>query len=358
MQNIIDKWFRILYLVPMEKQDARSLSPEAQEALRFRAVKAVIRGETQTAVAKTFGLARGTVARWMHLYRKGGMKALKGAKRGRRKQIQLEPWQAAQTVRTITDHCPDQVKLPWVLWTRDAVTQLIKERFDITISRWTAGRYLKRWGMTPQKPAKRALEQNPEAVQRWLETEYPAIHAAAKSEQAEIHWGDEMGIRSDHQSGRTWGIKGKTPVVPTTGQRFSCNMISTLTNRGTLRFMIYQKRFTSDVFITFLRRLIGSMDHKIYLIVDNHSVHRAKKVRKWLEKYKEQIAIFYLPAYSPELNPDELLNNDVKKNASKSRRPRNKQELEENVRYYLRITQNRPDIVKKFFHGEKADYAA
>ena len=147
-------------------------------------------------------------------------------------------------------------------------------------------------------------------------------------------------------------------VVPTTGQRFSCNMISTITNRGALRFMIYRKRFTSDVFITFLRRLIGSLDHKIYLILDNHSVHRARKVRRWLEKHKEQIAVFYLPAYSPELNPDELLNNDVKNNASKSRRPRNRQELEENVRYYLRITRKRPGIVKKFFHGGKVAYAA
>lgn len=235
---------------------------------------------------------------------------------------------------------------------------MIKKRFGITISRWTAGRYLKRWGFTPQKPAKRALEQNPEAVKHWLETEYPRIKASAQAEQAEIHWGDEMGIRSDHQSGRTWGIKGKTPIVPITGQRFSCNMISTITNRGTLRFMIYQKRFISDVFITFLRRLITSAVQKVYLIVDNHSVHRAKKVMLWLEKHKEQIAVFYLPAYSPEVNPVELLNNDVKKNASKSLRPCNKKELEYNVRYYLRITQKCPDIVKKFFHGKKVAYAA
>jgi transposase len=342
----------------MEKQDARSLPPAAQEALRHRAVQAVLRGEGQTAVAKTFGLSRAAVAKWMHLYRRNGEKALNGVKRGRHKQIKLESWQAAQTVRTITDHCPDQVKLPWVLWTRDAVAQLIKERYGLAISRWTAGRYLHRWGFTPQKPAKRALEQNPEAVQRWLDTEYPAIHASAKQEDAEIHWGDEMGIRSDHQSGRTWGIKGKTPIVAMTGQRFSCNMISTITNRGSLRFMIYQKRFTTEVFITFLRRLISSVDHKIYLIVDNHSVHRAQKVKKWLEKHKTQIAIFYLPSYSPELNPDEYLNNDIKNNASRSRRPSTKIKLQDNVRYYLRVTQKRPDVIKNFFKAPKVAYAA
>lgn len=342
----------------MEKQDARSLPPAAQEALRHRAVQAVLRGERQTAVAKTFGLSRAAVAKWVSLYRRGGEKALNGAKRGRHKSIQLEPWQAAQTVRTITDHCPDQVKLPWALWTRDAVAQLIKERYDLTVSRWTAGRYLKRWGFTPQKPAKRALEQNPEAVRRWLELDYPAIRKAADKEQAEIHWGDEMGIRSDHQSRRTWGIKGKTPVVPMTGQRFSCNMISTITNRGKLRFMIYQTHFTTDVFIEFLRRLIGSVDHKVYLIVDNHSVHRAAKVRKWLDKHKEQIAVFYLPSYSPELNPDEYLNNDIKNNASQSHRPATKKELQENVRFYLRVTQKRPDIVRRFFKAPKVAYAA
>jgi transposase len=342
----------------MYKQDARSLSPSAQETLRRRAVKAVLDGRLQKDIAATFSVSQAAITKWMKLYHQGGEKALTPLKRGRRKQIQLEPWQAAQTVRTITDHCPDQVKLPWILWTREAVAQLIKERYGIVISRWTAGRYLKRWGFTPQKPAKRALEQNPEAVQRWLEIEYPAIKEAAEAEKAEIHWGDEMGIRSDHQTGTTWGLKGKTPVIPTTGQRFSSSMISTITNRGKLRFMVYTKRFTTDVFIDFLRRLIGSVEQKIYLIVDNHSVHRAKKVRKWLDKHKAHIAIFYLPPYSPELNPDEMLNNDVKSNASKSHRPRTKAELVENMRYYLRVTQKRPDIVKCFFKAPKVAYAA
>ena len=342
----------------MENQDARSLTPAAQEALRRRAVKAILSGQRQKDVAKIFGVSTTALKDWMRLYRQGGEKALTPLKRGRRKQTKLEPWQAAQTVKTITDHCPDQIKLPWVLWTRDAVAQLIKDRFGIGISRWTAGRYLKRWGLTPQKPAKRALEQNPEAVRHWLETEYPRIKAAAQEEHAEIHWGDEMGIRNDHQTGTTWGLKGKTPVIATAGQRFSSNMISTITNRGTLRFMVFTKRFTADVFISFLRRLIASVDHKVYLIVDNYSVHKAGKVKKWLEKHREDIAIFYLPPYSPELNPDELLNNDVKSNASKSYRPRNKAELVQNMRFYLRVTQKRPDVVKRFFCDARVAYAA
>ena len=231
---------------------------------------------------------------------------------------------------------------------------MIKERYHVTISRWTAGRYLKRWGFTPRKPAKRALEQNPEAVMHWLDTEYPAIKKAPDKEQAEIHWGDEMGIRSDHQSGRTWGIKGKTPIVSSTGQRFSCHMISTITNRGTLRFMIFQKRFTTEVFIEFLRRLVRSVKHKVYLIVDNHSVHRAARVRKWLERHDDKIVVFYLPPYSPEPNPEECLNNDIKNNASQTRRLNSKKELQENVRYYLRVTQKRPAIVRRFFRGQRS----
>jgi len=342
----------------MKNQDARSISPTAQEALRRRSVRAVLEGRRKKDVAAIFGVSQSAITKWMKLYRRGGEKALTPLKRGRRRQIQLKPWQAAQTVRTIKDHCPDQVKLPWILWTRDAVAFMIKDRFGITISRWTAGRYLKRWGMTPQKPAKRALEQNPIAVKRWLEIEYPAIKAAAQADKGEIHWGDEMGIRSDHQTGTTWGKKGKTPIVSTTGKRFSSSMISTITNRGKLRFMVFSKNFTADVFITFLRRLIGSVAHKIYLIVDNLRVHKSKKVKQWLDKHKEQIAVFYLPPYSPELNPDEMLNNDVKANSSKSRRPRSKEELIENMRYYLRITQKRPDIVKRFFNAPKVNYAA
>jgi transposase len=342
----------------MDKQDARSIPPAAQEALRFRAVRAVLSGRRQKEVISFIGISQAALTKWLKLYRQGGEAALKPRRRGRRKSIQLEPWQAAQTVRTITDHCPDQVKLPWVLWTRDAVARMIKERYGITISRWTAGRYLERWGFSPQKPAKRALEQNPEAVMRWLDTEYPAIKKVAQKEQAEIHWGDEMGIRSDHQTGTTWGLKGKTPVVSSTGKRFSSNMISTITNRGMLRFMVFTSSFTTDVFISFLRRLVTSVDQKVYLIVDNHRVHHAAKVMKWLKKHEDQIAIFYLPPYSPELNPDELLNNDVKNNASKSYRPGNRSELVQNMRFYLRVTQKRPDVVRNYFRTETVAYAA
>jgi len=280
----------------MKIKDFRSLSPSAQEALRMRAVKAVKEASTITEVCQQYGISRTALHGWLKKYQQGGLKALKAKKRGRPKQSRLKPWQAATIVRLITDKLPDQLKLPFALWTREAVQQLIWQRVQIEISIWTVGRYLKRWGFTPQKPAKRAVEQSPEAVKKWLETEYPEIKERAKTEKAEIHWGDESGLRSDHQAGRTYGRKGKTPVIPGTGQRFSCNLISTITNKGVMRFMVYKDQFNANVFITLLRWLIKSVKgKKVFLIVYNHRVHHAKKVQKWLEKHIKEIEIFSFP---------------------------------------------------------------
>ncbi len=346
------------YIISMRKNDARLLPPNAQEELRRRTVDAVLKGMLQTEAAKVFGVSRSSVAKWIRLHSQGGEKALTIKKRGRRRAISLKPWQAAQTVRTITQHCPDQVKLPWALWTCEAVGQYILTHFGVTLSRWTVSRYLKRWGFTPQKPMRRAFERNPEAVQRWLDVEYPAIHRQAKQEQADIHWGDESGFRSDHQTGTTWAPKGKTPAVAISGKRFSLNMISTVSNRGLLRFKVFKGRFNTDVFISFLKRLIETTDRKVFLIVDNLSVHKAKKVREWLEEKENEIRIFYLPPYCPEMNPDEYLNNDVKSNAVGRRRANDVDELGRNLRGYLRSTQRQPEIVKRYFQAKQVRYAA
>lgn len=338
--------------------DARTLSPEAQEALRFRAIKAVEEGMTQTDAARVFGVARTTVTEWVKLYRQGGDKALKIKKRGRPKGGKLQGWQAATVVNMITDRCPDQLKFPFALWTRDAVAELIQRKFGVELSIWTVGRYLRRWGMSPQKPIRRAYERNPIAVEEWLHREYPAIRYRARKENAEIHWCDEMGVRSDHQAGRTWGKKGQTPVVEGTGKRFRCNMISSITNRGTLRFKLFDGAFNVSVFQDFLKRLIKSVDNKVFLILDRHAVHRSRVIRKWTDAHKERIEMFFLPAYSPELNPDEYLNNDVKSNAVGRRRPSTKDEMIAGLRNYLQSTQKQPAIVKSYFRARPVRYAA
>ena len=342
----------------MQVKDARSLSPEGQEALRKRAVRAVLRGMKQTAAARTFGVARGTVARWMGQYRQGGEAALDQRPQGRPPAPKLTGEQQRAIVGLIEGHCPDQLGLPAFLWTRETVATLIKKRFGLALSVWTVGRYLRRWGLTPQKPARRAYQQDPEAVRHWLQVEYPEIRKQTRAEGAEIHWGDEMGVRSDHQAGRTWGWKGKTPVVRGTGQRFRCNIISTLTNQGVLRFRVFQENFNSQVFIDFMRRLARDRGKKVYLIVDRHPVHTSRKVHGWAERHQAEVRLVYLPPYSPELNPGEFLNQDVKANAAGRWRPSTRGQMMGNLRSYLRSTQKSQDVVRRYFHAAPVCYAA
>jgi transposase len=341
------------------KHDARRLSPEAQEDLRRRVVRAVVKQRMSKAQAAcTFNVSRTSVHDWVQTYQQSGWKGLRSKPRGRPKRSRLAGWQAATTVRLITDRCPDQLKMPFALWTREAVQELLADRFNLHLSVWTVGRYLKKWGFTPQKPLRRAYERDPKAVQKWLDEEYPAIRRLAKRENAEIHWGDQMGLRSDHQTGTSYGRKGQTPVIPGTGKRFGCNMISTITNRGHLSFMVFKRRFRGEVMIEFMRRLVRQSRGKVFLIVDGHPVHRSGEVKRWVRRHASQIRLFHLPSYSPELNPDELLNQDVKSNALGRRRPRTEKEMIGDVRSYLRSTQRQPDVVKRYFQHEKVAYAA
>lgn len=342
----------------MKKRDSRLLGPAAQEDLRKRVAQAVRDGMSQSEAARVFGVSRQAVNGWMKKVHGKGLQGLKAGKRGRPRVSRLAPHQAATTVRLIMGRCPDQLRLPFALWTREAVQHLLRERFGLEVSVWTVGRYLKQWGFTPQKPVRRAFEQDPEAVRRWLEEEYPRIRSLAKREKALIHWGDETGMRSDHQTGTSYGLKGRTPVIPGTGQRFRCNMISTVTNRGQLCFMVFRGRFNTGRFLGFLRRLLRQNRRKIFLIVDHHSVHEAAQVRRWIEQRENRIRLFFLPSYSPELNPDELLNQDVKSNALGRQRPFNQAQMIKGVRSYLWSTQHRPDIVRSYFEEEHVRYAA
>lgn len=344
----------------METIDARTLSGEAQEALRKRAVVAVCEGMSKTAAAQVFGVSRYAIHLWVTAYEHGGEAALakrtKGPAKGQGKK--LSAGQEKKMKAWVVGRCPEQLRLPFYLWTRGAVRELIDERFGVRLALSTVGVYLKTWGFTPQKPVRRAFEQSPAAVQRWLEATYPTIAARAKQEKGAIYWGDEMGLRSDHQTGRTYGLKGTTPVVRGTGQRFSVNMISAITNRGTLNFMVFEESFRVKIFLAFLARLIKQAKRKVFLVVDGHPVHRAKIVQVWREAHRAELEIFYLPGYSPELNPDELWNQDLKSNALGRRRPATKPEMAADVRSYARSTQRRPEVVRSYFREEHVRYAA
>jgi transposase len=342
----------------MNENDARYLAPAAQEALRRRAVSAVNRGMSQGEAARVFGVSRQSVNTWSGAFRAKGAPGLKSGNRGRPRGTRLQPAQAKVIVRAVIGRCPDQMRFPFALWTRSAVVALIQRWFGVRVSIWTAGRYLAAWGLTPQKPCRRAYEQDPEAVRRWLAEEYLLIQREAKQEGARLYWGDEMGVRSDYQAGRSYGLRGRTPIIRGTGNRFSCNMISALTNRGELAFMIFKEKFRNPVFLRFLRRLVRHAGRKVYLIVDRHPVHRAKAVKQWLAKHSNQIKMFYLPSYSPELNPDEYLNNDVKTNSVGRTRPYDQPEMVGMLRSYMRRRQHQPRIVTKYFHHRDVLYAA
>jgi transposase len=342
----------------MKTKDARSLPVVAQVDLRKKAVNAVLNGAKQREVAQLFGVTRQSVSKWVSAYRKGGRRQLEAKRRGRPPGGSLLPWQAAQIAKTVIDRPPEQLRLPFFLWTREAVSQLIEQRFGLRLSVWTIGRYLNRWGFTPQKPVRRAFERDPEAVRRWLEQEYPKIRAQAKAEHATIYWADEMGLRSDHAAGRTYGRRGQTPVIRGTGRRFGCSMISAVTNRGQLNFMVFQKRFSADVLIDFVRRLIRQSRRKVFLIVDGHPAHRSTKTKEWLARKRKSIRLFFLPGYSPELNPDEMLNQDVKSNAVGRKRAHDQNELISNVRSFLWSRQRQPHIVKRYFQEQHVRYAA
>jgi transposase len=343
----------------MEKDDARTLSQETQEQLRKQAVRLRDKGQTIVKVAEVLGVHRNAVSGWCKIYEKEGVKGLKAGKRGRREgeKRTLTEEQETEIQQAICDKTPDQLRLTFALWTRQAVQELIKVRFGITMPVRTVGDYLKRWGFTPQKPLKQAYEQRAPEVERWLNEEYPEIAKRAKDEGAEIHWGDETGLRSDSQHGRSYAPKGKTPVIRLSAKRVSINMISTVTNQGKVRFMLYRDGMTASMLIKFMQRLIKDADRKIFLILDNLRTHHAKRVKAWLKEHEADIEVFYLPSYSPELNPDEYLNCDLKAGVHSKPPARDYRGLAKRVVSHMRKLQKLPGRVAKYFKHPKIAYA-
>ena len=284
--------------------DGRKVSHAKLEETRFEAVRRVQAGEAPTAVARDMGLYTNRIFIWLAAYRSGGWDALRSRKAmGRPKRL------AAKQIRwiydTVTTKNPLQFKLPFALWTRAQIRALVAQRFSVKLSLVSVGRLLAQLGLTCQRPLFRAYQQDRSLVERWLKEEYPKIRTRAKREKAEIFFEDESGVRSDFHSGTTWAPKGQTPVVRATGQRFSLNMISAISARGELRFMVVRGGVGAGVFITFLKRLVHGQRRPIYLIVDGHPSHRAKKVKSYVESLQGKLRLFFLPPYSPELNPDE-----------------------------------------------------
>ncbi|MGX1024590.1 IS630 family transposase [Psychroflexus sp. MBR-150] len=344
----------------MEKTDFRKLTSSERYQFRKRAVTLVKSGKKQKEVASLFGVRPATVSSWMKSYKLDGNKALKENTRGVKSEDKklLSTAQEKEIQKMIIDVMPDQLKLDYALWTRKAVKELVEREFGVVLAVNTMGDYLRSWRFTPQKPKKRAYEQCHKKVQKWIDEEYPAIKERAKKESAEIQWGDETGVRNSNQHGRSYAPKGKTPVKKHKAQCFSVNMFSTVTNQGQVRFMLYTGSMNADRCIEFMSKLIENKEQKVFLILDNLRVYHSKIVKQWAEENKEKIELFYLPSYSPEKNPDEYLNCDLKYGLSEKPAPKNQKQLQDNIENHMNMLSQNSERVKKYFHHYDIKYAA
>lgn len=335
--------------------DGRRLDHKTREKIRIRAVKLVEQGHSPEQVIKALGFHRSCIYEWLAKYREGGTQAL--ATRpltGRPKKLNGRQMKKIYDIVTMKN--PLQLKFEFALWTRDMVRDLIRDQFSVKLSLVSVGRLLKKMGLSPQKPLHRAYQQDPELVQQWLDSEFPKIKALARKEKADIYFGDEASVRSDFHSGTTWAPKGQTPVVKTTGARFNVNMISAISPRGKLRFMTIDGRFNAAQFINFLKRLIHNAKKPVFLIVDGHPAHKAKKVREYIESTKGKLRLFILPPYSPELNPDELVWNNLKNHQVGRKMVTGPDDLKRKVLSSLRSLQKMPHKIKGFFREKHARY--
>lgn len=314
----------------MEKQDFRKLGSQERFVIRKRAIVLINNGTKQKEVAEIFGVRISTVNAWVKSFKADSTNGLNDEKRGvkpeGKKLLSSEQEKAIQ--KMIIDKMPDQLKLSFSLWTRKAVKELIERELGVVLAVTTTGDYLRSWGFTPQKPKKKAYEQNPKALERWLKEQYPKIRKKAKSDNAEIHWGEETGVKNSSPHGRSYSPKGKTPIRRAMGKRLSTNMVTSINNQGKVEFMIYSGTMNADRFLKFLRQLIKNRERKIYLILDNLKVHHSKIVKTWVFKNRRTIELFHLPSYSPEKNPDEYLNCDSKYGMPEKPAPKNEEDLE------------------------------
>jgi transposase len=345
----------------MEKEDKRKISKEAKYELRKNVCRLVFDKKMCMAdTAELLGMSYSGVQRIVSIIEKGGRNAIKLKKAGRRhgeKRV-LSIEQETEIRNLIQDKRPEQIKMDFALWDRPAVRQLIQLKFSIKLPVRTVGLYLERWGFTPQKPIRKAYEQNPEAVKKWLDEEYPGIAERAKAEKAEIHWADETSIVNTDVRGRGYAPRGQTPVMKTPGRRERLSMISTVTNQGKTRWMIVDGNIDGDKLIEFLEALVRDTGKKVFVVMDNLRVHHCKPVKQWLSEHENELEAFYLPSYSPDLNPDERLNADLKQGIASRAPVRNKARLQEHATSHMQMLEKSPHRVKKYFEDPHVAYAA
>ena len=341
------------------KENKKRGSQEEQAAKRKIGIRLLNKGEKVSKIVETLGVSRAVIYLWKKALDENGGKAPKAKPRGRKEgeKRSLTDEQESYIQICITDYYPEQLKFPFALWTRASIQELIKDKYGFVMPLRTISGYLAGWGFTPQRPQKRAYERKEPEVQEWLKKTYPEIKKRAKKENGEIQWADETHIQSVPNNIKGFAPKGQTPILKHTAKKLKINMISSISNRGEVRFMTYRDSMNAAKFIKFLKRLIKSNDKKVFLIVDNLRVHHAIKVKEWAETVKDQIELFYLPAYCPDLNPDEYLNCDLKQNVHGQNTVKTQKGLEDNTMSFMRSLQ-RSRRGKEYFKHPKIAYAA
>jgi len=340
--------------------NAVRLGQEEQYEIRKSIIRLSKQGKKNEEIAEILDVSLRHVQNTKKNYADGGIAAIKPGKRGRRTgdQRKLTPEQEWEIKQIIVDQHPEQIKLPGCMWTRENIRDLIKRKYQIEMPVSTLGYYLERWGFSVQRPAKRAYKQDEEKVAEWIYKEFPGIKERAKAENADIYWGDETGIQNTANYLRGYAPIGCTPTALVDSKKMKINMLSAISNKGKLRFLLYKDNMDADKLIDFMGRLVRDTKRKVFLILDNLNAHHSKKVAAWLEKHKDEIEVFFLPPYSPEYNPDELLNSDLKRGISKRSMPRSEKELERNVRSHLKKVQLNPKKIQSFFQAPSTIYAA
>ncbi|MBP8276481.1 MAG: IS630 family transposase [Propionivibrio sp.] len=336
--------------------DGRAIDHYSLQVMRQQAIKAMHEGQPAASVAAAFGVNVRSVHRWMADFINGGQNALLAkAIPGRPAKVSADEMRwLAQAVR---DHSPLQYKFHFGLWTLSLIGELIRRQFGKKLSLASVSRIMKLLGFSAQKPLYQAWQQDATLVRQWEKEAYPAIRAEARAAGATIYFADESGIRSDYHTGTTWAPRGETPVVEVTGRRFSLNMISAVSPRGDFRFMVHEGSVTATVFREFLKRLMVGADRPVFVIVDGHPIHKAKIVKTYVESLNGQLKLFYLPPYSPQLNPDEQVWAHVKRQVSRQL-VQSKDEMKRLAIGALRRIQRLPELVKSFFRQPECEYAA
>jgi len=328
--------------------DGRKINRKALEEIRIRAVMRVEGGESPEVIIKTLGFTRGRIYEWLAKYREGGIDALR-SRQAPGKTPKLSGKHLQKLYRLIVGVDPRQLKFEFALWTRGMVRELIKRKFNVSLSDVSVGRLLRKIGLSPQKPIRKSYQQDELLVFKWMAEDFKRIKALANEAGGEIFFGDESTVRSDYHSGTTWAKRGKTPVVKTTGSRHKVNLISAISTRGAMKFMATEESVNSGVFIGFLKRLIANTEKPVFLILDNCSVHRSKEVREYEESTKGKLRIFFLPPYAPELNPDEHVWNYLKNHKIGRQTTTGSWDLYKRVTKVMRSLQRCPEKIQSFF---------